>query len=234
MCRESNPNFIFKLFFSKISKSMSEIVGSSDGVLAHGCMEEEPQPFINNNLNLGNVNQEVEDLDPEMPPLEDADDINAPLFIPGGAESDSSSDWGDEIAPGMRNLSLYEEDTEPEEGAASRDFVPLKPVNVSTYDWYRGRFAENVGAICSGASPLVSGRSFSLSQLNEISDEVLADYRKISANCAPIPAGFWEEVSRLDQTCTAHMAEMQASLPNEDWVCRRVTEGCLPSVIIER
>ena len=141
-------------------------MGSSDGVLAHGCVGEEPQFLINNNnLDLENVNQGVEGLDPEMPPLEDTDDINTPLFVPGGAESDSSSDWGNEIAPGMRNLSLYEEDTEPVEGAASRDFVPLRPVDISMYDWYKGHFAENVGTICSGASPLVNRQSFSLTQL---------------------------------------------------------------------
>ena len=39
------------------------------------------------------------------------------------------------------------------------------------------------------SSPIQSGRAFSLSQLDQIDDLILENYRSINPCCTPIPAG---------------------------------------------
>ena len=73
--------------------------------------------------------------------------------------------------------------------------------------------------------PIQSGRVFSLSQLDQIDDLILENYRSIDPCCTPIPAGFWEEMGRMDSVLSQHVRQLEDLLRNEDWVYRRICEG---------
>ena len=84
------------------------------------------------------------------------------------------------------------------------------------------------------APSLVRGRSFSVSQLDIIDEDVLNTYRSIDAGCCPVPSGFWQEMGRLDSILNVLMTDLDSSIPNEEWVFRRLAEKATPKIIVER
>ena len=99
--------------------------------------------------------------------------------------------------------------------------------------WYKGKYPKGPADLPFG-EPLVMGRSFSISQLNLIGDAALEAYRSIRKDCTPIPAGFWIEFERLDFLLDFMLKNFESSLPNEEWVYRRLAEGSRPSSILKR
>ena len=99
--------------------------------------------------------------------------------------------------------------------------------------WFKGKYPESsMGSPF--LEPLVTGRSFSLSQLDQIDDAALEAYRSIDQNCTPIPAGFWVEYDRMDSLMDFMLKNFESSLPNEEWVHRRLMEGSRPSAVLKR
>ena len=99
--------------------------------------------------------------------------------------------------------------------------------------WYKGKYPEGPADLPFG-EPLVMGRSFSISQLNLIDDAAIEAYRSVRKDCTPIPAGFWIKFERLDFLLDFILKNFESSLPNEEWVYRRLAEGSCPSSILKR
>ena len=93
-----------------------------------------------------------------------------------------------------------------------------------SFQWFKEKYPEHLSPT-SFSSPIQSGRAFSLSQLDQIDDLILENYRSINPCCTPIPAGFWEEMGRMDSVLSQHVKQLEDLLPNEDWVYRRICEG---------
>ena len=93
-----------------------------------------------------------------------------------------------------------------------------------SFQWFKEKYPK---LLCPTAfSPLIqSGRAFSLSQLDQIDDLILENYRSIDPCCTPIPAGFWEEMGRMDSVLSHHVKQLEDLLPNEEWAYRRICEG---------
>ena len=101
------------------------------------------------------------------------------------------------------------------------------------HNWYKGKYPESsMGSPFS--EPLITGRSFSLSQLDLIDDTTLEAYRSINKDCTPIPSGFWMEFERLDFLLDFMLKNFESSLPNEEWVYRRLAEGSSPLTVLKR
>ena len=96
-----------------------------------------------------------------------------------------------------------------------------------SFQWFKEKYPELLSPT-SFSPPIQSGRAFSLSQLDQIDDLILENYRSINPCCTPIPAGFWEEMGRMDSVLSQHVKQLEDLLPNEDWVYRRICEG--PSI----
>ena len=101
------------------------------------------------------------------------------------------------------------------------------------FSWYKGKYPEGPADLPFG-EPLVLGRSFSISQLDLIDDAAIEAYRSVRKDCTPIPAGFWIEFERLDFLLDFMLKHFETSLPNEEWVYRRLAEGSRPSSILKR
>ena len=99
--------------------------------------------------------------------------------------------------------------------------------------WYKGKYPEGPADLPFG-EPLITGRSFSISQLDLIDDAAIEAYRSVRKDCTPIPAGFWIEFERLDFLLDFMLKNFETSLPNEEWVYRRLAEGSRPSSILKR
>ena len=93
-----------------------------------------------------------------------------------------------------------------------------------SFQWLKEKYPELLSPT-SFSPPIQSGRAFSLSQLDQIDDLILENYRSIDPCCTPIPAGFWEEMGRMDSVLSQHIRQLEDLLPNEDWVYRRICEG---------
>ena len=83
-----------------------------------------------------------------------------------------------------------------------------------SFQWFKEKYPE---LLCptSFCPPIQSGRAFSLSQLDQIDDLILENYRSIDPCCTPIPAGFWEEMVRMDSVLSHHVKQLEDLLPNE-------------------
>ena len=90
--------------------------------------------------------------------------------------------------------------------------------------WFREKYPE---LLCptSFSPPIQSGRAFSLSQLDQIDGMIPENYRSIDPSFTPIPAGFWEEMGRMDSVLSHHVKQLKDLLPNEEWVYRQICEG---------
>ena len=93
-----------------------------------------------------------------------------------------------------------------------------------SFQWFKEKYPELLSPT-SFSPPIQSGRAFSLSQLDQIDDLILENYRSIDPCCTPIPAGFWEEMARMDSVLRQHVRQLEDLLPNKDWVYRRICEG---------
>ena len=93
-----------------------------------------------------------------------------------------------------------------------------------SFQWFKEKYPELLSPT-SFSLPIQSGRAFSLSQLDQMDDLILENYRSIDPCCTPIPAGFWEEMGRIDSVLSQHVRQLEDLLPNEDWVYRRICEG---------
>ena len=93
-----------------------------------------------------------------------------------------------------------------------------------SFQWFKEKYPKLLSPT-SFSPPIQSGRVFSLSQLDQIDDLILENYRSINPCCTPIPAGFWEEMGRMDSVLSQHVRQLEDLLPNEDWVYRRICEG---------
>ena len=93
-----------------------------------------------------------------------------------------------------------------------------------SFQWFKEKYPKLLSPT-SFSPPIQSGRAFSLSQLDQIDDLILENYRSIDPCCTPIPAGFWEEMGRMDSVLSQHVKQLEDLLPNEDWVYRRICEG---------
>ena len=101
------------------------------------------------------------------------------------------------------------------------------------FSWYKLKYPKCPTGLPFG-EPLITGRSFSLSQLDLIDDAAVEAYRSIRKDCTPIPAGFWIEFERLDFLLDFMLKNFEASLPNEEWIYRRLAEVSRPLTILER
>ena len=158
--------------------------------------------------------------DPEMPDLIANEDfrilnptsLQSPLF---SALSSSSTESASEevldsftcktseatVTVSLAKVSLSPEDkkildSSLDQNRANADspiFVGACVAPVSyPHNWYKGKYPESsMGSPFS--EPLITGRSFSLSQLDLIGDTALEAYRSINKDCTPIPSGFWME-----------------------------------------
>ena len=93
-----------------------------------------------------------------------------------------------------------------------------------SFQWFKEKYPELLSPT-SFSPPIQSGRVFSLSQLDQIDDLILENYGSIDPCCTPIPAGFLEEMGRMDSVLSQHVRQLEDLLPNEDWVYRRICEG---------
>ena len=93
-----------------------------------------------------------------------------------------------------------------------------------SFQWFKEKYPKLLSPT-SFSPPIQSGRAFSLSQLDQIDDLILENCRSIDSCCTPIPAGFWEEMGRMDSVLSQHVRQLEDLLPNEDWVYRRICEG---------
>ena len=101
------------------------------------------------------------------------------------------------------------------------------------FSWYKGKYPECPTGLPFG-EPLITGRSFSLSQLDLIDDAAVEAYRSIRKDCTPILAGFWIEFELLDFLLDFMLKNFETSLPNEEWIYRRLAEGSHPLTILKR
>ena len=102
-----------------------------------------------------------------------------------------------------------------------------------SFDWFKQKYPEMLYPTVF-QPPIQSGRAFSLSQLDQIDDQTLENYRSVDASCFPIPAGFWAEMGRVDSALNSHFKCLEEFLPNEEWVHRRVCKVCPPKVVLRR
>ena len=93
-----------------------------------------------------------------------------------------------------------------------------------SFQWFKEKYPKLLSPT-SFSPPIQSGRAFSLSQLDQIDDLILENYRSINPCCTPIPAGFWEGMGRMDSVLSQHVRQLEDLLPNEDWVYSRICEG---------
>ena len=101
-----------------------------------------------------------------------------------------------------------------------------------SFQWFKEKYPKLLSPT-SFSPPIQSGRAFSLSQLDQIDDLILKNYRSIDPCCTPVPAGFWEEMGRMDSVLSQHVKQLEDLLPNEDWVYRRICEGSpIKSIIL--
>ena len=96
-----------------------------------------------------------------------------------------------------------------------------------SFDWFKQKYPEMLYPTVF-QPPIQSGRAFSLSQLDQIDDQTLENYRSIDTSCFPIPAGFWAEMGRVDSALNSHFKCLEEFLPNEEWVHRTCLQS-LPS-----
>ena len=101
------------------------------------------------------------------------------------------------------------------------------------FSWYKGKYPKCLTGLPFG-EPLITGRSFSLSQLDLMDDAAVEAYRSIRKDCTPIPAGFWIEFECLDFLLDFMLKNFEASLPNEEWIHRHLAEGSHPLTILKR
>ena len=102
-----------------------------------------------------------------------------------------------------------------------------------SFEWFKEQYPELLYN-SPFDPPLIMGRAFSLSQLDQMDEETLKNYREMDPLCVPIPYGFWEEMGRVDSALNLHFKLLEGSFPNEDWVSRRLSEGSSPKEILER
>ena len=107
--------------------------------------------------------------------------------------------------------------------------VPFK----DSFAWFCERYPELL-SYSPYDPPLVTGRAFSLSQLDLIDELSLQNYREVSPMCVPIPAGFWDEMGRIDSLLSTHCQVLERSLPNEEWITHRLQEFCPIWLILQR
>ena len=107
------------------------------------------------------------------------------------------------------------------------------PPSSHPLSWYKGKYPEGPADLPFG-EPLITGRSFSISQLDLIDDAAIEAYRSVRKDCTPIPAGFWIEFECLDFLLDFMLKNFETSLPNEEWVYKRLAEGSRPSSILKR
>ena len=146
------------------------------------------------------------------------------------------------VTVALAKVSLSPEDKVPENQTSQKDRVKAdSPIFVGAcitpvfypLSWFKGKYPESsMGSPF--LEPLVTGRSFSLSQLDQFDDAALEAYRSIDQSCTPIPAGFWGEFERIDSLMDFMLKYFDTSLPNEEWVHRRLMEGSRPSVVLQR
>ena len=101
------------------------------------------------------------------------------------------------------------------------------------FNWYKEKYPECPTGLPFG-EPLVMGSSFSLSQLDLIDDAAIEAYRSIRKDCTAIPAGFWIKFERLDFLLDFMLKNFDTSLPNEEWIYRRLAKGAHPLAILKR
>ena len=146
------------------------------------------------------------------------------------------------VTVALAKVSLSSGDKPPESQSLQKDHVKAdSPIFVGAsatsvfypLDWFKGKYPESsMGSPF--LQPLVTGRSFSLSQLDQFDDAALEAYRSIDRSCTPIPAGFWREYERIDSLMDFMLRYFDTSLPNEEWVHRRLMEGSRPSDVLKR
>ena len=200
--------------------------------------------------------------DSEMPDLitdEDFPDLKSdessktppPTLSSGVTESPSSEEILDSFAcktsettvtVALARVSLSSGDKDSEDSSSQKEQTKAdSPIFVGAcvahvpypFVWYKQKYPESsIGSPF--LEPLITGRSFSLSQLDQIDDVVLENYRSIDQNCTPIPAGFWVEYERIDTLMDFMLKNFESSLPNEEWVFRRLAEGSRPSAVLKR
>ena len=107
--------------------------------------------------------------------------------------------------------------------------VPFK----DSFAWFREWYPELL-SYSPYDPPLVTGRAFSLSQLDLIDELSLQNYREVSPMCVPILVGFWDEMGRIDLLLSTHCQVLERSLPNEEWITRRLQEFCPIWLILQR
>ena len=102
-----------------------------------------------------------------------------------------------------------------------------------SFDWFKQKYPELLYPSVFNP-PILSGRAFSVSQLDQIDDQILQNYRDVNASCTPIPAGFWAEMGRVDSAMNSHFKTLEEFLPNEEWVHRRICESGPLMTILKR
>ena len=169
------------------------------------------------------------------------------LFPPGDNPSDSEESQTERVSPkisaegatgGQFDSDGFPSTSEDKEAKEARNEAIFKayghhPPFINSYEWFKERYPEVLNFPCF-SPPLVVGRAFSVSQLDQIDDTVLQNYREVSPECVPIPAGFWEEMGRVDSSLNTNYQLLEKSLPNEEWITRRLQEGCPIPVILDR
>ena len=173
--------------------------------------------------------------DNEVPILETLDEIINPPLSFLCLEDSSESSGSPSLAmngsePNSSHSSL--ESLCPPGFCSSSSQTPKFPL-CHSLDSFRKNYPEVMYPIIFDP-PLQSGRAFSLSQLDQMDDQVLQSYRSVDASCVPIPAGFWAEMGRVDTTMNSHFKTLEEFLPNEEWVHRRILEGCPIKITLRR
>ena len=107
--------------------------------------------------------------------------------------------------------------------------VPFK----DSFAWFHERYPELL-SYSPYNPPLVTGRAFSLSQLDLIDELSLQNYREVFPMRVPIPAGFWDEMGRIDSLLSTHFQVLERALPNEEWITHRLQEFCPIWLILQR
>ena len=189
------------------------------------------------------------DQDPPDPESNESTEVTPPALSPSATESVSeeildsfscrTSEATVTVSLAMVSPSKDEEPTASPPGTARADAdSPVFTgacVTPSSHPLsrYKGKYPEGPADLPFG-EPLVLGRSFSISQLDSIDDATIEAYRSVRKDCTPIPAGFWIEFERPDPLLDLMLKHSETSLPNEEWVYKRLAEGSRPLSILKR
>ena len=159
-----------------------------------------------------------------------------PTFLCCETEIKSDSSEGS-ILSLISNFDALESNESLASGLSANPFSEVLKQNLTTsatqttdfpyyqsFQWFKEKYPEILGPTPS-SPPIQSGRAFSLSQLHQIDDIILENYRSVDASCTPIPAGFREEMGWMDSVLSHHVKQLEDLLPNEEWVYRRICEG---------